>query len=322
MKPREAAKRGRIDLIEPEIANASQATLTTWLRAVSGDFHSIRKKESHFELARLLIESGARPDAEMIHQVSRSGVEEMATMLGAHVDGENLHIAAALGRSETVDEILKKERSRASATDDQGRLPLHFAAASALGRDHPPTQETYRSIATALMDAGSPIDTSVECCGLPDITPLFHACWTGRDLGFVNLLLERGAKLEEKCLRAAVGHWQRHGDGNYDIAEMLLDRGIDINHRYDGRTMLHAFAAHEDERGVRWLLQHGADVSALDESNRTPLHVAAVRNTGTKTINALLNHNADPSAKDSDGQTPLDLAKSRNRTRIATRLNE
>ncbi len=44
--------------------------------------------------------------------------------------------------------------------------------------------------------------------------------------------------------------------------------------REDGVTPLHAAAREEDSRLTEWLLQHGADATALDAVGRSPLHVA------------------------------------------------
>jgi ankyrin repeat protein len=114
---------------------------------------------------------------------------------------------------------------------------------------------------------------------------------------------------------ASLGHYQRHGDGHYEIAESLLGLGIDVNHN-DGRTILHAFAAHEDLTGVRWLLSHGADVSARAADGGTPLHAAATRNAGTKVISALLTYGADPRIVDHAGRTAADLAAARGKSEI------
>jgi ankyrin repeat protein len=321
MKLRDAVKRGRVDLAQPEIAGASKEELTQWLRLVSGDFHTIPKKPAHVELAKALIDAGALPDEEMIHQASRSGYLDTTDLLANNLPGESIYAAAALGHSAQVEHYLKSDQANAERTDLNGRTALHFCCASALGKQDIEIRDALSKTASILIDGGSPPDPESNCCGLDSVTPLFHACWTSGDLEIVLALLKRGAEPTERCLWAAVGHFQRHGNGSYGIAEELLNRGIDINH-FDasGRTMLHAFAAHEDERGVRWLLEHGADVGARDTSGMTPLHVAFRRNTGVRTVGALLEHGADPKLRDNDGKTPLDLASEKSRHKIVKLL--
>ncbi|MBI2300172.1 MAG: ankyrin repeat domain-containing protein [Armatimonadetes bacterium] len=104
-----------------------------------------------------------------------------------------------------------------------------------------------------------------------------------------------------------MGHLQRHGNGHYELAELFVQHGFDINHN-EGRTPLHAFAAHEDVRGVIWLLEHGADVDARDVEGNTPLHVAAARNAGTKVLQVLVEHGAQVEARNAAGETALDRA--------------
>ena len=82
-----------------------------------------------------------------------------------------------------------------------------------------------------------------------------------------KILLEHGAEITPDVFFAAVGHFQRHGDGNYEVAQVLLEHGFDINHCAE-QTALHAFASHEDSRGVSWLLEHGADVDALTKASQ------------------------------------------------------
>ena len=57
---------------------------------------------------------------------------------------------------------------------------------------------------------------------------------------------------------------------------------------------------------VKLLINHGADVTAQDESFRTPLHMAASLGS-TKTVQLLIEHGADVTAQDRSKKTPLHL---------------
>ena len=65
-----------------------------------------------------------------------------------------------------------------------------------------------------------------------------------------------------------------------------------------------------DENTVKLLLEHGADVTARDESQSTPLHLASsLGNSGV--VQLLIKHGADVTAIDGNHRTPLHLASSR-----------
>ena len=321
MNIREAAKRGRLDLVGEHIDSASRPERLLLLGAVCGDFHSIKKGPQHVALAEVLIQTGVLPDEEMIHQAARSGCEPLVELLVTSVPDPGLRIASAAGMVERVQDMLSNHSTDASAQDPDGRTGLHFCCASAIDRGLPDADRSMGKIARLLLEAGAASDTAARCCGLENITPLVHACWTGGSPAIVRLLLERGANRSYLALWAAVGHFQRHGDGHYDLADILLEEGLDINHNED-RTLLHAFSAHGDARGVKWLIERGADVSAKAKDGATPLHAAARRNTGVKVVDLLLESGASEKAKDEEGRTPLDLAMEFGRRRVVAKLTD
>jgi ankyrin repeat protein len=60
---------------------------------------------------------------------------------------------------------------------------------------------------------------------------------------------------------------------------------------------------------VRLLIDHGADVTAQDETHLTPLHHAAFWG-NVETVRLLIQQGADVTAQDSSKTTPLHLASS------------
>ncbi len=112
------------------------------------------------EIARLLLEAGAEPEA--------------ATRLGAH---RPLHVASREGNAEIV-ALLVEAGADAGALTETGATPLHFAAAAG-------SVDAVR----ALVEHGSPVDAPEPGWGQ---TPLMFAAERGRT-GAVRELLAAGA---------------------------------------------------------------------------------------------------------------------------------
>jgi ankyrin repeat protein len=97
----------------------------------------------------------------------------------------------------------------------------------------------------------------------------------------VRILLERGAKATTPwrwaCWYTPLMHSLRYSEPRYDIAQLLLDHGVDPNETNGmGMTTLHIVAGQGSVHAARWLLDRGADIHARDsEFESTPLAWAA-----------------------------------------------
>jgi hypothetical protein len=97
----------------------------------------------------------------------------------------------------------------------------------------------------------------------------------------VRILLERGAKATTpwrwSCWYTPLMHSLRYSQPRYDIAQLLLDHGVDPNETNGmGMTALHIVAGQGNVDAARWLLDRGADIHARDrEFDSTPLAWAA-----------------------------------------------
>jgi len=104
-------------------------------------------------------------------------------------------------------------------------------------------------------------------------------------------------------------------------AAFLLEHGMDPNHMNWHRfTLLHHMAAEGEAGKLRLLLDHGADIDAIDDEYRsTPLGVAARRGQAAM-VELLLERGADPAAAGAPWATPLAWANKKGLRQIAEML--
>jgi hypothetical protein len=104
-------------------------------------------------------------------------------------------------------------------------------------------------------------------------------------------------------------------------AAFLLEHGMNPNHMNWHRfTLLHHMAADGELRKARLLLDHGADIDAIDDEYcSTPLGVAARRGQ-TGMVELLLEHGADPVAARALWSVPLAWAQKKGHHRVAELL--
>ena len=139
-------------------------------------------------------------------------------------------------------------------------------------------------------------------------TPL-HIAVHYSELAVAQLLIERGAEVNQAMTDGRTPLFVAAQNGKLDIAQLLLDRGAEVNQAMnDGATPLY-IAAQEDQLDVAQLLiKRGAEVNnARTDDGTTPLWVAALY--GQLDIAQLLIENgADVNKAHMDGRTPLYVA--------------
>jgi ankyrin repeat protein len=132
----------------------------------------------------------------------------------------------------------------------------------------------------------------------------------------LELLIRFGAEVP------AVTKWGRsYYFAHEDVAAFLLNSGMSPRHvNWHEVTLLHDMAQIGDIPKARLLLDHGADINAIDEEYRsTPLGLAA-RWGQSKMVAFLLERGADPNRAGAAWSTPLSWAQKKGHVSIANDL--
>jgi ankyrin repeat protein len=289
------------------------------------DFKSAPKKPSHVKLVKFLIELGAKPDFHLVCAATIGPhIEIMNALIESRAE-QNIFTAAALGEVDRVRDLLYTNPTLANKTTDcafdKEMTALHYACRSELGKVNQEYAHRLFVCAELLLDRRSAPAAEFDCGGSPHGfgSPLSMCASRGGNVKVAQLLIRHGWQPSSATFLAALGHFQRHGKGNYDVAALCLEAGVDID-QVDGRALLHAFAHQGDIVGTRWLVDHGARIDVRDQGNNTPLHKACERNSTLTVVKLLLEHGANCSAVNNNGETALDVANKFGKKSIAAYL--
>ena len=100
--------------------------------------------------------------------------------------------------------------------------------------------------------------------------------------------------------------FQAINENNLGHVSTWLARGADVNARDESEwTPLHVAAVYLNEASLGLFLNHGAEIDARDVRGLTPLHLAARLDRLNETT-YLVGRGADVSIRDHNGETPLD----------------
>lgn len=122
----------------------------------------------------------------------------------------------------------------------------------------------------------------------------------------VALATQVAAECNEKL--CDMNWWQ---EASFDDVKAELNAGADIMARDEGTTPLHYAAMFKGAEVVQLMVDAGADVNAVGNSNLTPLHYnlfGAYYRGSAAVIRVLIAGGADISARDNRGMTPLHIA--------------
>lgn len=204
----------------------------------------------------------------------------------------SVHLAAAFGDVGTVREALAADAAAAVLSGGPFQWdPLTYLCFSTF-LDAPDTPERdFVSAARALLEAGADANTGFRD---PKADPgtdfrsvLYGAAALARHVELTRLLLAHGADPndEEVAYHAPEGY--EHGP-----LHALVESGRCTPDTL--ATLLLRKCDWHDVRGVRWLLDHGADATRPTRWSPSILHHALARDNDLEIVQCLLDHGADP----------------------------
>ncbi len=107
----------------------------------------------------------------------------------------------------------------------------------------------------------------------------FTAIWQEGNVSKVRSLIDRGVSANAKDAKGSSLLHYAVTNNRLEIAQVLIDKGADMNARYDedGHTVLHLAVLHPDGGMTKLLLMNKANPNVRDNLTYTPLHVSILR---------------------------------------------
>ena len=242
-------------------------------------------------ILRMLLEQGANPRAR--------DIEGQTTL-------HQLTMLREIPISETLIDLLLRDRPPLDISDSMGNTPLMFACASG-----------ENLLARKLISHGADVCAAKLNDG---VTPLHYAVFNG-NVQIIPLLITNGA---DPGAKRESGYTPLHdaalGDST-DAIEQLLLAGADKEATVvpSKSTPLLSAVRSGKLACVTILLQNGVNVKASDSMGKTSIHLAASQGQ-LEMVKALLDHGADPDARDDHQETSLTGASAKGQLEVVKTL--
>jgi len=234
------------ELIRARSTREHRATLLHYVAANGVENYRQRTPRNAVKIAEILLEAGAEVDADAdVYGGGATTLELVAT---------SVHPFKAGVQNELIDALLNHG---ARLDDPQGAGNQHNLVTGCLANGRGEAAEYLAS-------RGAPLDLrGAAGIGRLDVVKTYF-----NDVGSLN------AKATEAHLKNAFV-WAC-GYGRTEVADFLLDRGIDVDARYQshgcGHTALHLAVYHAHAEIARILIRRGASINVTDETwGTTPL---------------------------------------------------
>ena len=206
-----------------------------------------------------------------------------------------LHFASQGGNAR-VARVLLKHGADVRALDGNRSTPLHFAS-----------QSGDADTARLLLEHGADVHAPNANHSVP-----LHFISRHGDAGAARVLLEHGAIIDARDIEDSTPLHVALQCGNAEVARLLLERSANIHVRNKKNatpeellvTMWSDISPDHDVDTIRFFLDRGADVDAVNDSHSTLLHKVSY-NRNFKVAQLLLERGANINARNEEGHTPL-----------------
>lgn len=274
------------------------------------DYSTVSKYLAHKEKSRWLAARGARNETAL-HYAARRQDETLIKMLveaGCPLDALNRDGRTALSLAQEANYPYQRAplvRALLKAGADPGLPrdglynPLYYAM----------SQGDQAAAGELLQAKADPSQNAV----------LRAALWDKSKLGFAEMLLKAGARLD------SAGDNPGHGaalHGSVTLLQMLKDAGLDLAETDgEGKSALHVAAANGHLKAVEFLLSEGLDASLRDGAGQTPLHKAA-QGGHAAIVEKLLAAGERADVEDNQKMTALSWARQKDSVPVVRMLEE
>ena len=262
-----------------------------------------------------------------------------------------LHVASATDRPDVTQYLITKG-SDVNVLDKDGKSPLYYCQSKEVAKllidagaevNHPSilgkTPLHYACISNA---TPAVVELLLQCGGRVNAedkfgdTPFLNACGMAygcideeefaKNLPKINILIEHGADVHHTNLKGKNGLHSCSEYHTYEIAEILLKHGVEVNalnEKHQTPLFMACFGndfALKRKEGISIiltiLLEHGADPMIPDEQGLTPLHVLMLHQCDSLSatdiiaslVDVLVKRGASLNARDSMLRTPVHYA--------------